>query len=449
MTGTTHAVPDRAPLSLQLDFLRLMGGGSESGPFGPRYTIVHGWRIFGRADIGALTAALADVVSRHEALRTKIVLDDGGYQLIYPPAPVELNLTDLGTTPPGTRDAAAEYFINEIEESVPVGDEPPRLRAALGRFDPHDAVLVLSAHHSVVDGWSMQVLMRDLAACYAARKAGREPGLPPVRQYRDYAAWQLGRLNGSEVASARRFWREYLDGAQIVPLPTDRPRSADAYTTGWYRFMLSEQFRTGILQAAKQHRSSPFIVLMAAFMSVMRDRTGQTDLVIPTMLTGRSPGWTEDVIGTFYNFVPVRADLSRCDSFSDTVARVRAACLAAYAHELPFPLIMAEAPELMGAAVQPDAAAAAFVVIQHGVGVDRGDVGGLRIVPVRQRMLSTPVGSQIPDGVLARLELHPEGGVSGTVGYVGHLFDEDTIIELMSAFKKTVKSDVMPASIAA
>src|SRR5512146_1890449 len=320
MTWTTAAPADRAPLSLQLDFLRLMGDGGESGPFGPRYTIVHGWRIFGRIDTGALTASLADVVVRHEALRTKIVLDEGGYQLICPPAAVALSLTELGAVSPADRDTAAENFINQVEEGVPVGDEVPRLRAALGRFDRDDAVLVLSAHHSVVDGWSMQVLMRDLTACYAARAAGREPALPPVRQYRDYAAWQLGRLAGGEVA-----------GAQIVPLPTDRPRPDAAHTTGWYRFLLAERFRTGILHAAKRHRSSPFIVLMAAFMSVIRDRTGETDLVIPTMLTGRDPGWTEDVIGTFYNFVPVRADLSGCRAFGDIVARVRASCVAAYA----------------------------------------------------------------------------------------------------------------------
>lgn len=441
--------PERAPLSLQLEFLRLMDSGGTAGPFGPRYTIVVGWRVAGAIDAAVLRAALTDVVARHEALRTRVVLDgDSAYQEIWPPASPPLAVRELAATDPAAREAATEEFLNEVEAGESVGAEPPRLRAVLGRFDDADAVLALVAHHTLVDGWSMQVIMRDLAACYAARAEGREPALPAARQYRDYVAWQQEQADSPAVAAARAYWREHLRGARVLPVPTDRPRSTAEFVTGWHRFMLADEFRTATLKLAREYRSSPFMVLMAAFLTMLRDRTGETDLVVPTLTTGRQPGWTQDVVGTFYNFIPLRVDLAGCDSFRDVVARVRSTCLATYRHELPFVQIMQEAPELMAAVMQPTAAAVAFQVIQHGVTAD-GPAEGLRFDAVRRRVISTPVGSQIPDGILAELDLHPDSGVFGKVAYTQHLYDESTVIAMMADLRQVLLDTVVAAPVAA
>ncbi|MFJ7219477.1 condensation domain-containing protein [Amycolatopsis sp. NPDC098790] len=424
-TGTV-----RVPLSLQLDFLRMMDDGSEGGPFGPRYTLAAGWRVRGPIDLDALRAALDDVVERHEALRTRIVLDDGEpYQEICPPASPDLDVRDLTAGAAG-REVRTEEFINEVEESVSIGPTTPRLRAVLGRFDPEDAVLVFVAHHTIVDGWGLQVVFRDLVRCYTARGAGETPDLPPAPQYREYVAWQRRQAGTPATARARAFWREHLDGARVTPVPTDRPRTHDGYVTGWHRFMLEDEFRTATLDLARETRSSPFMVLLAAFLVVLRERTGETDLVVPTLTAGRPATWMLDVVGVFYNFTPLRTDIGGCTTFREVVARVRTACLKTYPNELTFPEVISEAPELMTAVAVPEAAPVAFQVIQHGVEAE--PAAGVRFEAVRRRVVSTPVGSQIPDGILAELDLHPEGGMFGKVAYTKHMFDESTVVGLMS-----------------
>ncbi|MEU7874994.1 condensation domain-containing protein [Dactylosporangium sp. NPDC049140] len=441
---------ERAPLSLQLEFLRMMDGGGAAGPFGPRYTIVAGWRVIGGLNSAVLKESLDYVVARHEALRTQVVFADGeAYQRIVPPDAARLTTRKLPETAPEHRERVVEEFLNEVEAEVSITTETPRMRAVLGRFDDHDGVLAIVAHHSLVDGWSMQVLMRDLTACYAARRAGGSPQLPPVRQYRDYVAWQQERADSAAVRKAQEFWRRHLDGARVLPVPNDRPRTPDPYTTGWHRFMLEDGFRTATLAAARQYRSSPFMVLMAAFMVMLRDRTGVTDLVVPTLTTGRDPSWTLDVIGTFYNFMPLRADLSGCRDFADVVATVRASCLATYPNELPFLQVVTEAPELMSAVMDPGAAAVAFQVIQHGVALDGQTVDGLRFDAIRRRVVSTPVGSQIPDGILAELDLHPDGGMFGKVAYTRHMYDEETVTGMVADLRRTLLETVVGRSVAA
>jgi condensation enzyme len=244
------------------------------------------------------------------------------------------------------------------------------------------------------------------------------------------------------VAAARAFWQENLRGAKVLAVPADRPRSAGPYTTGWYRFALEEEFRSSTLRAAKKYKSSPFMVLMAAFIIMLRDRTGVTDLVVPTLTTGRTPEWTREIIGTFYNFMPLRADISSCAGFGEVVEAVRAACLRTYRNELPFPQVIAEAPELMNDAMQPDAAAVAFQVIQHGITPDEpGDE--LRFSPIRRRVVSTDVGSQIPDGILVELDLHPDGGIFGKVAYTKHMYDEKTIIAMVDDLRDVLATEIV------
>src|SRR6266545_928512 len=387
---------DRNPLALQQDFLRMMDSGSESGPFGPRYTIVAGWRVLGEIDVDTVRRAAEDVVARHETLRTRIVLDDGDpYQHVLPPSPPEVLIRDLTEQGRGDRDLAVEEFLNEIESGVSVSNGTPRVKVALGRFDPWDSVLVFMAHHTVVDGASVHVLMRD-----------------------------------------------FVRGARMLPVPTDRPRSEGGYVTGWHRFMLEDELRLATLATAKRTRSSPFMVLTAAFLTLMRERTGETDLVVPTLMSGRYPGWTQPMVGVFYNFMPLRTDITGCTSFDEVVAKVRATCLAAYPHELPFMQLAQEAPELMASVATPNTAAIAFQVIQHPAPQGGEQVGDLRYIAIRRRVVSTPVGSQIPDGILAELDLHPEGGMFGKVAYVKSLFDEGTITGMMAELERVLRDTV-------
>lgn len=435
---------DRFPLSYQQEFLRLVDHGDGMGPFGPMYTIVGGWRILGDVDAGTLQGALDDVVARHESLRTRIVTDEADpHQVVLPPSPAELVVCDLAGRDGGDREVAAEEFLNEIEAAEFPIDVLPHIRLVLGRFDSTDAVLVLVAHHTAVDGWSAQLVIRDLAACYAARRRGGEPDLPPVRQLRDYVAWQRASADGTAVAAARRFWRENLRGAQMVPIPTDKPRPEHgAFVTGWHRFLLEERFRTATLAVAAQTRSTPFMVLLAAYLTYLREQTGATDLVVPTFTPGRHPAWVQDTLGSFYNFLPLRTDIGGCASFRDVVARVRASCLATYAHEVPFLQLADEAPELMDSIMQPNAACCVFQVVQSPFMMNDEQVGDLRYRAMRRRLISAPVGSQLPDGLLWALELHAAGGIVGKIGYTTNVFVESTVAAMVDDFTRELDATI-------
>lgn len=430
----------RFPLSLQLDFLRMMDRGGDGGPFSPRFTVVAGWRVFGTIDLEALRLAGYDVVSRHETLRSRFVFDDGEpYQRILPADTPELDVRDLAGA---DRDRAAEEFLNEIEATEGIAiEDVPGLRMFLGRFDAQDAVLVVAAHHTAVDGYSVALLGRDLTACYAARREDLVPELPPIRQYRDFVAWQRERMASPESAAARDYWREQLRDARMTPFPTDHPRPDGTFVTGWHRGMLDAGLEPATLALARSTHTSPFMVMMAAFAMQAREWTGESDLVIPTFLTGRHPAWTQDVIGTFYNFTPLRTRIADGDGFLDVLAAVRTACLAAYRHELTFPEIMGEAPELMASVLAPNAAPIVFQVIQTPFMRGTDQVGDLRFAAVRKRTLSSPIGSQIPDGMLVAMELHPGGGIGSKVGYT-ELFEAGTVNGMVDEFARVLRANV-------
>jgi hypothetical protein len=446
----TLPMVERIPLSFHQEFLRIMDHGGDSSPFGPRYTAPGGWRILGEIDLAALQGALDDVVARHEALRTRVVLDDGDpYQQVLPPGSPNLLVTDLAAPADGDRDTAAEVFHNEVEAEVTVSvDEMPLLRAVLGRFDRRDAVFVLVGHHSVVDGWSAQLIMRDLAEYYDARRQGRPAKLLPTRQYGEYAAWQRSHADGPAVTKARAFWRENLRGARIVPVPTDRPRDPDApFVTGWYRFLIEDEVRTASLALAKQTRTSSFMVLLAAHLTHLREQTGLTDLTVLTFTPGREPAWVQNTVGSFHNLLPLRTDITGCATFPEVLARVRATCLAAYAHDIPFIQILGEAPDLMSSVVaDPDAAAVAFQLIQSPFIMDGKQIGDLRYVAMRRRLLSQAAGTQVPDGILWALEPHPAGGIVGKAGYTTNLFDESTVVKMVADYRQVLRGTVTKAA---
>src|ERR1700678_3436173 len=166
-------------------------------------------RVTGPVDLAVLQGALDDVVARHELLRTIVVRDaDPPYQLVCPPCPVPLEVMDLPPVTAGkSRDLVARELIAEGLKGKVSAREVPMVRALLCRFDDRDSVLFLTVHHSVSDGWSMQVIVRDLGTFYAARSAGTPAALPPVRQYREYAQWQRDRAADPAEDGGPENWR--------------------------------------------------------------------------------------------------------------------------------------------------------------------------------------------------------------------------------------------------
>src|SRR5580700_7333668 len=180
-----HQEGNRYPLSFTQEMFLTTDQGDDGGPFGRRFLIVSSLRITGHVDLTVLQGALDDVVERHELLRTLVVRDaDPPYQMVRPPCPVPLEVRDPPPVTGKSRDMIVQELIVEVEAGTMTAREVPMLRALLCKFDDRDSVLFLTVHHSVSDAWSVQVIMRDLGAFYAARRSGIPAELPEVRQYR-------------------------------------------------------------------------------------------------------------------------------------------------------------------------------------------------------------------------------------------------------------------------
>ncbi|GAB2486239.1 hypothetical protein GCM10027187_62270 [Streptosporangium sandarakinum] len=437
--------PDRVPLSFNQEFLRAFDKGDAEGPFGPRYTIVCGWRLTGPLDPAALQQALDDVVARHEALRTEIRRGEDAHQRIARPGPARLDVRDLSGTAPGDRDLAAEELLNEVEAGPYPMSDLPLLRAVVGRFDDRDAVLALMAHHTAVDEWSMRVVMRDLAARYAVR-SGHDAELPEVPQYREYVAWERSGVDPQWLGRAQAYWREKLDGARMLGSRTDHPHSAGLpKLTGWRRFTFPADVTSAVQRIGKETRCSPFMVLLAAYVRFLQEKTGTDDVVIPTFSSGRGPARFHETVGSFFNFMPLRADLTGCDDFRDVVTRVRTSCVQAYSHDIPFGQVLQQAPELMLPVMQDDMALVAFQVFRSPFPSERGTAGELEYSVIRRRLLSQPVGGDIPDGAMWHLELDPGGEIIGSMAYNSNLFDAATIDDMVTEFGAALRRLVLPS----
>jgi hypothetical protein len=444
-TGDASA---RRPLSANEEFMCAFDRGDALGVFGPRGIVLAGWRIHGRLDMTTVQLALNDVVARHEVLRTTIIRDkDAPHARVHPPSPVALTVVGLPSAAgPADRERLAHEFLDEVDRNGRLGaTELPLLQATLARFDDDDAVLVLVTNHLASDGWSMHVIMRDFAICYATRRGLPAPELPEMRQYGEYACWQQEARHGGSAAIAREYWQEKLAGGNMLILPTDRPRRLDVppvYSV--YRFLFGRELAGATTSLAESMKSSPFMVLFACFNLFLHRRTGVSDVVSPIITSGRTEPGFEHTVGTLFNFLPIRTDLSGCVSFADLVRRTRASLLEAYSYELPFGEIIAQSePELMrGPIMNVSSVVTAFQISQFPPEMGAEEFGDIRYTALRRRLNSDVDVSEIPDGNLWDFDLHPAGDVVGVVKFNSLDFDQSTIIAMVDEYRELLQASL-------
>lgn len=438
---------ERLPLSFNQELLCLFDAGDSSGPFGPRYHNEVGWRLTGPVDRNALRGALADVVSRHEPLRTKIVRDGSArYQEVFPPSPPILEVRECPGVPPGERQQRARELLAEVESGTISATELPLLRAVLMVFDQRDAALVLLTHHLATDGWSMWIIARDLGAFYAARLAGGTAVLAPLRPYREFVAWERDRAASESMSAARRYWTDALRGARLSALKVDHRKSAGLPpVTAMYRFTVGADVVASVVRMARTARSSPFMVLLAAYYRLLNRLTGLTDIVVSTHTPGRGDGRFEDTVGSFFNFLPLRVDLAGCRDAADLLRRTRATCVGAYANDIPAVQVFETAPELMEPAMRDDLAPVTFQAFPHSVRLSGTFASGLSYTEILRPPTSLPVASDIPDGAVWGLIVDPAGEAVGEVSYRTDRFDEKTIVGFVEDYQRTVRELVAEA----
>ncbi|HEX9030656.1 MAG TPA: condensation domain-containing protein, partial [Streptosporangiaceae bacterium] len=307
----------------------------------PTYNIPHALRITGPLDAAALSRAAAGLVSRHEALRTRLVTGADGrpVQVIDPPGELTLELVDLSGGSAHDRDVALSELI-ETESVRPFSlEHGPLLRAHLVRLADDEHVLVIVFHHVVFDGWSAGVFLRELAALYGQERDGQPSGLAelPV-QFADYALWERDRLSGPLLEELECYWRGVLDGFETIEFPTDRRRGVlDDFGGALAVRMTSQDLLGGLRALARREGTTLFVTLMAGLQALLYRYTGQTDLVVGTASANRGRAELAPMIGFLVNTLPIRADLSGDPPFTEVLARVREATTGAYGHQdLPF-----------------------------------------------------------------------------------------------------------------
>ncbi|MEV6714689.1 amino acid adenylation domain-containing protein [Lentzea sp. NPDC051208] len=314
-------------------------------PGSTEYLMTSARRVRGPLDVAALRTALDGLVARHETLRTRFPLVDGEpVQVIDPPSPASLDVVDLTALPRAEQEArvAAISSTERVPVDLSVG---PMLRATLAELSDVEHVVVLTVHHVAADGWSEDILLRELRTGYDAALAGKpapHPSLPV--QYADYAAWQAGRLSGDRLDEEIGYWRERLAGVTPVELPADRPRPVVRDAAGeLLRFTLGAEVAQPLLERARAQGASPFLLLSAAVAVLLSRHTGSTDIAIGTPVAGRDRAETQDVVGLFLNTIVLRADLSGAPTFGEVLDRVRATAMDAYSHQdVPFEKLVDE-----------------------------------------------------------------------------------------------------------
>ncbi|WP_052391108.1 non-ribosomal peptide synthetase [Streptomyces sp. NRRL B-24484] len=302
------------------------------------YNVTTAYRLDGPLDTDALARALAGVVDRHEALRTRVrETPDGPVQEIAGHQFVDLAPLPAEGASPDERESWAERFAEEFARRPFDLETGPLWRAALLRSEPERHLLVLAVHHIVCDGWSLGVVARELAAGYAG-----EAVAPPPVQYADHTLWQRARLTGPELARLTGFWRERLAGLPTVDLPTDRPRPPEVRYEGAHRSrLLPAELAPRVRELARSEGTTPYTVLLTAFLLLLRRYSGQHDLVVGSPTANRDRVEIEDLVGFFVNTLPIRVDLDGEPTGREALARVSAAVRDSFAHgELPFEQIV-------------------------------------------------------------------------------------------------------------
>ncbi|MFI6510690.1 amino acid adenylation domain-containing protein [Streptosporangium sp. NPDC050855] len=289
-----------------------------------------------------LEAAIAQVVRRHEVLRTVFEFRDGQVMQIVDGKvpPVRLTETDLTHLPPDEREAELARLAKSDGVAPFVLDQAPLWRLRHVRMGENDLRLVCVFDHTVFDGVSSHIFVNELEECYDALGEGREPKLPEVPiQFADFAVWQRGRLTGEFVEQELAHWREQLAGIPAdLALPADRPRPRSRSFRGeMHLAAFSPETSAGVQRLAKDLNTTLFTVMLTAFTTVLARWSGQYDVVVGTPIAGRLLPETEPVIGMFVNAVALRSDLSGDPTFAEATGRVRNTVAEALDHqELPF-----------------------------------------------------------------------------------------------------------------
>ncbi|MFE0592938.1 amino acid adenylation domain-containing protein [Micromonospora echinospora] len=415
---------------------------SQFDPADPSFHVAMSQRLTGALDVGALRVALADLVARHEILRTGYVGVDGEpRQVLRPTGEVPVTEVDLRHLPAADREDRARDLAREafaVPFDLAAG---PVLRASLFRLADDEHVLLATSHHIAIDGWSIGNALRELAALYAWRLAGGS-GAPPLPdlpvQYADYAEWQHRGIADGALEPGLAYWRSHLAAPRAdAHLPIARRHTGPARAGGAKRHLrIGPDLVEGLRAAAGGSRgTTPFVTLLTAFTALLARYTGQHDVTVGTLVAARTHVELEPLIGYFANPIALRTDVGPDLTFAEAAGRVRRTVIDGFAHQnVPFDLVVQE--------VAPRRDADRHPIFQSAVILHNFTEGG----PSAWPGLSVSWWDSQLDDMLFDLTLvgvpQADGGLELTFSYRTEVFDDADIGRFAGHFRQLLTAVV-------
>ena len=391
------------------------------------YNIPAAVRLSGPLDAAALQESLQEIVRRHQGLRTTFPAEHGQpSQKIAANGELRLPVVDLSDLPEHERETEVQRRAHQEARAPFDLAHGPLLRVALLRLGASEHVVLVVMHHIVSDGWSLGVFLEEMAALYGANEPSPLAELPV--QYADYAAWQRQWLQGPVLERQLSYWRERLDGAPAsLDLPTDHVRPAvPSYRGAALRFDFPPSLTEAVVALGRRYGCTPFMVLLAAFQTVLHRYSGQDDLSIGTPIAGRNRAETEGLIGFFVNTLVLRGDLAGDPTFAELLARVRETCLGAYAHQdVPFERLVEE--------LRPQRDLSRTPFFQVLFALDHEPDRRVRLPGLTFRTSRIDTGTAKFDISLHMTETADQ--FNGYLEYSSDLFEEETAVRLVGHFR--------------
>ncbi|MEW6642394.1 MAG: amino acid adenylation domain-containing protein [Pseudomonadota bacterium] len=408
----------------------------QLAPASGAYNILFNHALPEPADEGALRSAFLRLIDRHEVLRTTFIERDGLVFQVIHATPLEIDVPLIDVSELDEADsAAAIQRLTEDELHIPFDlQRGPLIRFRLLRLSPDRLSVMIVMHHIISDGWSTTVLANELDRLYADAISGAEASLPPLPiQYADYSEWQRARSNSPKIQKQLAYWLKQLkDAPPVIELPLDRPRTGSPETAGKVKlFSIPARVTSEVSSLARRKHATVFMVLVAAFKSLLYRMTGQDDIVIATVVANRTRIELESMVGCFLNNLVLRDKLQAETSFEDLVEQIRDTTLDAYSNQdIPFELVVEQLN--LPRSLSHNAVFQVMVAFQNFVSDQFAElnIGGTE----------TEDGGIATSPAIAKFDLslsmwEAGGTIGGGIEYRSDLFDDDTIDRLIHHYR--------------
>lgn len=409
-------------------------------PNSPVYNIPYAVQLNGPLDLSALERSINRLIQRQESLRTCFLTNDGQpTQLIRELEPFALTVEDLTSHRDELRGAELRRLMDDEARRPFDLATGPLFRLRLLRLGEEEHVLAVTMHHIISDGWSMGVATRELGALYTADLRGDPSPLPELGlQYADYAAWQREWLQGEVLEEQLSYWRRRLTGApSVLELPTDKARPPRRSHRGSRVSMQLDAETTRLLKAlSRRHNTTLFITVLAGFQALLSRWSGETDVVVGTVVAGRNKAETENLIGFFVNTLAIRTDLSGDPTIAELLARTREVCLGAFGHQdVPFEKLIEELGIDRDMSRTPLVQA---VLVLQNTADESLEMPGLRMSEVVRGLGAGRTGTAKFDLQVTLNE--GDGGIQGTLDYNLDLFEQETVRRMVRQLERVLRA---------